>query len=49
LLYKKKHNVYNNKIGNIENLNLENIQLLKELLETKNQLIEILQKREFDN
>lgn len=49
LLYKKKHNVYSNEIGNVENLNLENKQLLKELLETKNQLIEILQKREFDN
>lgn len=39
------YNIYNNEIGNIETLNIENKELLKELLEAKNQLIEVLQKK----
>jgi transcriptional regulator with XRE-family HTH domain len=48
LLEQKTHNIYNiynNEIGNIENINIENKELLKELLEAKNQLIDVLRKK----
>lgn len=41
----KIYNIYNNEIGYIENLHIENKELLKELLDTKNELIDILRKK----
>jgi len=41
------YNITKKEIVNFENLYMENKELLKELLKTKNQLIEVLQKKEY--
>lgn len=41
----KVFNIYNNEVGSIEKLYIENKELLKELLDAKNQLIKILRKK----